>query len=489
MFSKIASLPVVATASYTWSSGGRFLYRAASQKHRLKMSVNSIGGHRSFFSTASPNGASKSGAAHQAENLVIVGGGIAGLATAAALRSIAGISSIRILEQSSETIFRNDRSGAATQLGPNGLRALRAIGGENLLNKVMSSGTKLAGNTILVPGAPQPMTTPDTAEDDTGLPQVLMHWGVLRSILADLTPSGSIAYGTGDDVVGYKIMDDDGVLLVNGNGDVVGPFDSAPLIIGADGINSTFRRCLATDNCELGGIEERQIGVKYNKRVNIKAVVESKLGDDHEPNHTVSFFSPGGAIACFAGPAGDGFTYWAISVADTTTGTDAEDDIIKLAFHSNMDKASMKAALLKRLGGLDQPLCDFAVEKIEATDAKFIFVQFSKEAEQMGPSLVSTDGRVVLVGDAAHAMSPAYGQAANFALEDAASLAVCVRDADTLEMAFKAYEASRLDRCSEMQQRSADRAAMAMKGEHAEDVTKWIFKWDVPDGRELLRQE
>ena len=78
-------------------------------------------------------------------------------------------------------------------------------------------------------------------------------------------------------------------------------------------------------------------------------------------------------------------------------------------------------------------------------------------------------------------MAPSYGQAVNFALEDAASLAVCIRDAENVASALKTYEGSRLERCREMQQRSADRAAKAMKGqENIEDVSKWIFAWDVP---------
>jgi 2-polyprenyl-6-methoxyphenol hydroxylase-like FAD-dependent oxidoreductase len=76
-------------------------------------------------------------------------------------------------------------------------------------------------------------------------------------------------------------------------------------------------------------------------------------------------------------------------------------------------------------------------------------------------------------------MSASYGQAANFALEDAATLAACIRDGDDLVDALKDYSAKRLDRCIEMQTRSAERAAKAMKGEQVEDVSKWIFQWEI----------
>jgi 2-polyprenyl-6-methoxyphenol hydroxylase-like FAD-dependent oxidoreductase len=76
-------------------------------------------------------------------------------------------------------------------------------------------------------------------------------------------------------------------------------------------------------------------------------------------------------------------------------------------------------------------------------------------------------------------MSASYGQAANFALEDAATLAACIRDGDDLMEALKDYSKKRLDRCIEMQARSAERAAKAMKGEQVEDVSKWIFQWEI----------
>ncbi|MFH8336650.1 FAD-dependent oxidoreductase [Streptomyces sp. AM6-12] len=55
-------------------------------------------------------------------------------------------------------------------------------------------------------------------------------------------------------------------------------------------------------------------------------------------------------------------------------------------------------------------------------------------------------GRVLLVGDAAHAASPATGQGASMALEDAVVLAKALRDLPDPERAFEAYERHRRPR-------------------------------------------
>lgn len=51
--------------------------------------------------------------------------------------------------------------------------------------------------------------------------------------------------------------------------------------------------------------------------------------------------------------------------------------------------------------------------------------------------------RMVLLGDAAHAASPASGQGASMALEDAVAFGRCVRDLPNVPRAFAAYEALR----------------------------------------------
>jgi 2-polyprenyl-6-methoxyphenol hydroxylase-like FAD-dependent oxidoreductase len=52
-------------------------------------------------------------------------------------------------------------------------------------------------------------------------------------------------------------------------------------------------------------------------------------------------------------------------------------------------------------------------------------------------------GRTVIIGDAAHAASPATGQGASMALEDAVALAEAIREAGGIDDALAAYEERR----------------------------------------------
>jgi 2-polyprenyl-6-methoxyphenol hydroxylase-like FAD-dependent oxidoreductase len=54
--------------------------------------------------------------------------------------------------------------------------------------------------------------------------------------------------------------------------------------------------------------------------------------------------------------------------------------------------------------------------------------------------------RMVIIGDAAHATSPASGQGASMAIEDAVELARCLRDLPDPGAAFATYEGLRRER-------------------------------------------
>lgn len=59
-------------------------------------------------------------------------------------------------------------------------------------------------------------------------------------------------------------------------------------------------------------------------------------------------------------------------------------------------------------------------------------------------------GRVVALGDAVHATSPSAGQGASLALEDAVTLALCLRDHPEHEQAFTRFQALRQRRAEEV---------------------------------------
>lgn len=67
-----------------------------------------------------------------------------------------------------------------------------------------------------------------------------------------------------------------------------------------------------------------------------------------------------------------------------------------------------------------------------------------------------SEGRVVLLGDAAHPVVPSLGQGANMAFEDAYELATCLSTESNIEAALKAYENSRIPRTALIYEHSAD---------------------------------
>ena len=84
-------------------------------------------------------------------------------------------------------------------------------------------------------------------------------------------------------------------------------------------------------------------------------------------------------------------------------------------------------------------------------------------------------GRVVLLGDACHPMTPYMGQGAAMAIEDAAMLARCLAAAPTeVEHAIRLYEASRRGRTANMQAASRHHDWLRNKADPS-----WVFGYDV----------
>jgi salicylate hydroxylase len=73
-------------------------------------------------------------------------------------------------------------------------------------------------------------------------------------------------------------------------------------------------------------------------------------------------------------------------------------------------------------------------------------------------------GRAVMIGDAAHAMTPHAAQGGAMAIEDAAVLAVCLQKQATIEAAFAAFEATRQPRIAQVSALSRQNRAIYQMG-------------------------
>ena len=87
--------------------------------------------------------------------------------------------------------------------------------------------------------------------------------------------------------------------------------------------------------------------------------------------------------------------------------------------------------------------------------------------------------RMVIIGDAAHATSPASGQGASMALEDAVTLAKCLRDSADVHSAFTRYESlrrSRVERVVAQGKRNGDGKSLGPVARHLLPLFLKLFK-------------
>ena len=102
------------------------------------------------------------------------------------------------------------------------------------------------------------------------------------------------------------------------------------------------------------------------------------------------------------------------------------------------------------------------------------------------------DDRVVLLGDAAHAVSPHAGQGASMAIEDAVVLAACLPAHASCGMAFAAYQRLRQQRVERIvrvsrrigsQKRASSRLALFMR----DLILPWVIPLSARAGRSVHR--
>lgn len=331
---------------------------------------------------------------------VIIGGGIAGPAAALALQK-AGIAST-VYEEYDSTA---EGVGGVLSVAPNGINALAVIGvdlsalGQPIRQQVMADGN--GKRWFAFDGLP-------------GLPASRVIWrSELHRTLYDRALERGIRIEHGKQLVSVDETED-AVTAQFADGTSA----SGDVLIGADGIRSTVRKLI--DPCAPG---PEYIGLLGFGGYAVNSSVSG-------PTDAMYFVMGKRAFLGYWNSP-DGGVMWFSNLPSEEP----------LDFHRA--RAVSTAEWLGRLREVYAD--DFPGRDLVAhTRPEDLFVLGAQEALPNVPRWHR--GRMVLVGDSAHAPSSSSGQGASLALESALELARCLRDLPDVPTAFQSYERLRRPR-------------------------------------------
>jgi 2-polyprenyl-6-methoxyphenol hydroxylase-like FAD-dependent oxidoreductase len=337
---------------------------------------------------------------------IVAGGGIGGLATALALQR-AGVE-VTVLERRAE--LSKVAAGAGLMVWHNGMSVLARLG---VADAVQARGTPIERFEFRSwRGAPLSCWQVGELGRALGSPTVGINRADLHAALAAALEPGTLRLG--EACTGFE-QDGDGVTAaLDGGGS-----ERAALLIGADGINSAVRT-------QLDGPREP----RYAGYTTWRGVADFPA-DDAPPGLARKLWGPGRRFLSYR--IGDGQLYWLALTRAAEGGRDPE--------------GGRRAAVLAEHRGWDEPV----EAMIEATEESAIARLDIVDHAPLGRW---GEGRVTLLGDAAHAMTPNKGQGACQAIEDALVLSRQLAGEPDVARALRAYEDARRRRTAGFQRES-----------------------------------
>ena len=341
---------------------------------------------------------------------IVCGAGIGGLAAALALAR--GGARVRVFERAA---FLGE-AGAGVQIGPNAVRALAYLGidAETLRPWRPAAASIRDGRTgrarLRVPLG-------EKAAARWGAPYLTVHRADLHTALwtAARAAGAELIVGTGAERY------DEGHLLLPGRDAV-----TADLIVGADGARSVVAR-------DLGAPPPRFTGTAaWRALIPAERLPEGFLGDAL-PKETVSWTGRGRHLVTYAVRGGALVNLVAVIERTGWTGE---------SWTTEGDPEALRGAFV----GWHPPLG----ELLACVEKTYLWGLFDRQ-----PLARWTDGRAVLLGDAAHPMLPFLAQGASMALEDAVVLARAVGSYG-VPRGLSAYVKARCPRTARLQRQSAE---------------------------------
>jgi 2-polyprenyl-6-methoxyphenol hydroxylase-like FAD-dependent oxidoreductase len=331
--------------------------------------------------------------------VIVIGAGIGGLATGIALKRAGFEVSVR------ERMSELREVGSGLTLWVNAMRALGQIGAAEAVRERGSVCSRIE-NRRWRGGALKTLPI-HRVGDKYGVQSVSIHRGDLQRTLADVL--GGVSLRLGVPCAGFS-QDGEGVTVRFGDGSE----ERADLLVGADGINSTVRTQL------FGKPQPRYSG--YTCWRSAAKIEHPAL----EPTVYTQLYGKGSNFGIF--PIGGGRWSW-YGTMTTRSGEVAGDG------------PTWKRQARQQFEQWYEPVR--AV--IEATPENAFIRQ---DIFDLKPIDTWGSGRVVLLGDAAHATTPALGQGGCMAIEDAVVLAKSLSAGGDVPSALARYVERRRKRAN-----------------------------------------
>jgi 2-polyprenyl-6-methoxyphenol hydroxylase-like FAD-dependent oxidoreductase len=319
--------------------------------------------------------------------VVIIGGGIGGLAAAVALRRV-GLEG-QIVERADSI----REIGAGLSLWSNAVNALRELGVEA---SVTEAGSIIERNSVRTPaGRLLAVSELEEISQNAGAPCICVHRAALqRILLGALTPD---SVRTGARCVGFK---DSSAILEDGES------IEADVLVGADGVSSVIRERLH------GAKPPRYAGYTCWRGI----LREKGLLPERS-----ALVAAGGGKQFGLLPCGEGQLYWFLTRNAPRGSTASKQELTRLCR-------------------------DWAAPVAEVIESTLEGSIVHNDIVDRLPLRWWGRGSVTLLGDAAHATTPNLGQGACMALEDAVVLAHCLSTVRPVESALREYERLRIPR-------------------------------------------
>jgi 2-polyprenyl-6-methoxyphenol hydroxylase-like FAD-dependent oxidoreductase len=338
---------------------------------------------------------------------LIIGGGVAGPALALFLADIG------VTAEVYEAYPYTKDVGGGLNIAPNGMQVLAALG---LADQLAAAAATTPVFYFADASGRSLGTIPYGVVETYGQPAVSMSRALLYEALADRMRTRGVRAEYGKRLVG---VDETPTGVVARFAD--GTTATGDMLVGADGAKSVVRQHLLP-----GGPHAEYIGMVgiggFTPREKVPAIAEREI-DALTYTFGTNFFGYGGADK--------GMVMWWTNLwrGHEYTGEEL----------ATLDEGALKQELLAQFDGFHEPIAQLITHS-DRTIRHNVYDLLTL------PTWHSD--RIMLIGDAAHAVSPNSGQGASMALEDAMLLARLLRD--TPATAFADFERARRPRVEEI---------------------------------------